>query len=243
VRRHRLAAALSVAGLAMLAFATGLFLFNSFVMPRLIHSDAEVRVPDLANLTLDQAERLLRPLGLRLSRAGERFDPSMPRGFILSQDPPPDVPVRGRHRVIVVVSLGEEFSSMPAVFGESVRGAQLLVERAGLRMGGTTRAPSEDVGEGLVADSDPAAESVMPRETPVSLLVSTGPGVDYYVMPDLVGREIGGARRQLEAFGFRVLTPPAAPSVGPIVYQQPAAGSRITRDANIVLQATGRVLR
>jgi beta-lactam-binding protein with PASTA domain len=67
--------------------------------------------------------------------------------------------------------------------------------------------------------------------------------VDYYVMPDLAGREINGVRRQLESFGFRVLTPPAAPSVGAIVYQQPPAGSRITRDVNIVLQATGRMLR
>lgn len=242
-RQHRLAGALSLVGLSLLAFATGLFIFNSFVMPRLIHSDAEVKVPDLANLTLEQAEKMLRPLGLRVSRAGERFDPSVPRGFILSQDPPADVPVRGRHLVIVVVSLGEEFSSVPALFGESVRGAQLLVERAGLRQGGTTRAPSEDVGEGLVVGSDPPAESVLPRETPVSLLVSTGPGVDYYVMPDLIGREMGGARRQLESFGFRVLTPPAAPTVGAIVYQQPPPGSRITRDVDIVLQATGRVLR
>jgi serine/threonine-protein kinase len=242
-RRHRLMGAVTVLGLALLAFGTGLFVFNNVVMPRLIHTEAEVRVPELANLTLDQAEHLLRPLGLQLSRAGERFDPSVPRGFILSQDPPPDVPVRGKRRVIVVVSLGEEFSSVPAIFGESVRGAQVLVERAGLRVSGTTRAPSEDVGDGLVVDSDPPAESVLPREAPVSLLVSTGPGVEYYVMPDLVGREIGGVRRQLESFGFRVLTPPAAPTLGAIVFQQPAAGSRITRDVNIILQATGRVLR
>jgi serine/threonine-protein kinase len=240
---RRLIGLFSVFGLAVLAFAVGLFIFNDVIMPRLIHTEAEVRVPDLANLTLEQAEHVLRPLGMQLSRAGERFDPSVPRGFILSQDPPPDVPVRGTRRVIVVVSLGEEFSSVPALFGESVRGAQLLIERAGLRVGGISRAPSEDVGEGLVVDSDPPAESVLPRETPVGLLVSTGPGVDYYVMPDLAGREINGVRRQLESFGFRVLTPPAAPSVGAIVYQQPPAGSRITRDVNIVLQATGRMLR
>ena len=233
----------SVVVLATTAFGTGLLIFNNVVMPRLIHSNAEVRVPDLSNLTLEQGEKTLVPLGLQLSRAGERFDASVPRGFILSQDPPPDTPVRGRKRVIVVVSLGEEFSSVPELFGESVRGAQLLVERAGLRMGGTTRAPSEDVGEGLVLDSDPSAEAVLPRESPIGLLVSTGPGTDYYVMPDLIGREISGVRRQLETFGLRVLTPPAAPTVGPIVFQQPAPGSRITRDVSVVLQATGRVLR
>jgi hypothetical protein len=241
--RRRALGLASVLTLAISAFATGLLIFNNVVMPRLIHSNAEVRVPDLSNLTLEQGEKTLAPLGLRLSRAGERFDPAVPRGFILSQDPPPDTPVRGRKRVIVVVSLGEEFSSVPELFGESVRGAQLLVERAGLRTGGTTHALSEDVGEGLVLDSDPPAEAVLPREAPVGLLVSTGPGAEYYVMPDLVGREISGVRRQLETFGLRVLTPPAAPTVGPIVFQQPAPGSRITRDVSVVLQATGRMLR
>jgi len=242
-RRERLAAFLYLLGFSILAFVTGLYLFNNLVAPQLIHGNAEIRVPDLANLTIEQAERTLKPTGLPLSRAGERFDPSVPRGFILSQDPPPDVPVRGKRRVMVVVSLGEEFSSVPALYGESVRGAQLLLDRAGLRAGGTTRAPFEDAGEGLVVGSDPPAEAVRPRETAVGLLVSTGPGVEYYVMPDLLGREISGARHQLETFGLRVLTPPAAPTVGAIVFQQPVAGSRITRDVTIVLQATGRVIR
>ena len=125
--------------------------------------------------------------GSQLSRAGERFDPSVPRGFILSQDPPPETPVRGKKRVLVVVSLGEEFSSVPELFGESLRSARYLLERAGLRVGGITRAPSDEVGEGLVAGSDPPAESVLPRDAPVSLLVSSGTGEESFVMPDLLG--------------------------------------------------------
>src|SRR5262245_11016455 len=162
--------------LGLVAFITGLIVFNSVVMPRLVHSVNEQRIPDLTNLTVDQAEENLRDRGLALSRAGERFDPSVPRGFILSQDPPPETPIRGKKRVSVVVSLGEEFSSVPELFGESIRTAQYLLERAGLRLGGVTRAPSEEVGEGLVASSDPPAESVLPRDAAVSLLVSTGGG-------------------------------------------------------------------
>ena len=242
-RRHRLATTLAMVGFAVAAFGTGLLLFNNLLMPRLVHSVGEVKVPDLANLTVDQAERALRALGLQLSRAGERFDPSVPAGFVLTQDPPPDTPVRGRKRVTVVVSLGEEFSTVPALFGESQRGARLLIERAGLAVGPSTRAPSEDLGEGLVAGSDPPAESVLPRDTPVALLVSSGPGEEVFVMPDLLGREIGGVRRQLEAMGFRVFTPPAAPSLGAIVSQTPGAGSRLAPGATIVLQAMGRILR
>ncbi len=242
-RRRRVRAMLSLLVLAVGAFATGLVIFNNLVMPRLIHSAGEVRLPDLTNLTLEQAERTLRPMGIAVSRAGERFDPSVPAGFVVSQDPPPETPVRGRKRVLVMLSLGEQSSSVPALFGESLRSARLLVERAGLRVGGITRAPSDEVGDGLVVASDPPAETVLPRDGVVGLLVSTGARAELYVMPDLLGREIGGARRQLESYGFRVITPPAAPSIGTIVVQDPAPGSRIARNADIVVQATGRMIR
>lgn len=242
-RRHRIRAAFALLGLALVAFATGLVLFNNMVMPRLIHSAAEVRLPDLTNLTLEQAERTMRPMQIAVSRAGERFDPSVPRGFIISQDPPPETPVRGRKRVMVMLSLGEESSSVPALFGESLRGARVLVERAGLRVGGITRAPSDAVGEGLVVDSDPPAETVLARDAVVGLLVSTGSREESYVMPDLLGREINGVRRQMEPFGFHVVTPPAAPGIGTVVFQDPAPGSRIARGATIVVQATGRMIR
>ncbi len=242
-RRHRLAGTLAVVVLAVAAFATGVFVFNYMVMPRLIHSSAEVKVPDLTNLTVEQAEKQLAPGGLRLSRAGERFDPSVPSGFIIAQDPPAETPVRGKRRVLVMVSLGEEFSSVPGLFGESLRGARLLVERAGLKVAGLTRAPSDEVGDGLVVATDPPAEGVLPRDTPIGLLVSSGVGPEYFVMPDVLGREINGVRRQLEALGFRVFTPPAAASIGTIVFQEPAPGSRITHDATILLHATGRMIR
>ncbi len=242
-RRHGVRDSAIVAVISLAAFAVGFGIFNGFVMPRLIHSTGDVQVPELANLTVEQAERALRQSGLVLSRAGERFDPSVPRGFILSQDPPAGTPVRGRTRVMVTVSLGEEFSSVPELFGESRRSARLLLERAGLRLGSITRAPSDEVGVDLIAGSDPPAESVLPRNTPVALLVSLGPGPEEYVMPDLAGRELNGARRQLEAFGFKVLVPPGAPSVGAIVSQTPSPGARVTRDAQVVLQATGRVIR
>jgi len=227
-------------GLALFAFGFGLWVFNRVVMPRLIHGISQVEVPDVRGLTLEQAEQALRAADLQLSRAGERFDPTVARGFILSQDPDPGTPVRGRKRVLVVLSLGEEFSSVPELFGESQRSAEQLLKSAGLKLGGITRAPSDEVGEGLVAGSDPGPESVMPQGSAVQLLISTGSGEESMVMPDLLGHEVGGIHRQLEAAGFKVKVSGGS---GTVVTQRPAAGSRITRDTEIDLQATGRVIR
>jgi beta-lactam-binding protein with PASTA domain len=62
-------------------------------------------------------------------------------------------------------------------------------------------------------------------------------------MPDLLGREIAGVRRQLDALGFRVEMPPAVPGLGTIASQDPPPGSRITRATVIQLQAVGRMIR
>jgi len=240
---NRVVALAILIGIAISAFVTGLLVFNNMVMPSFIHGAGEVRVPDLMNLTIEQAEKIALPMGLQVSRAGERFDPAVPRGFIVSQDPIPETPVRGKKRVMVVVSLGEEFSSVPSLFGESLRSARLLLQRSGLRVSGITQAASDEVGEGLVAGTDPPAETVLPRNSTVSLLLSSGTGKESYVMPDLLGREITGVRRHLESLGFRVITPPAAPSIGSITYQDPPAGSHITVNTMITLQASGRMIR
>jgi beta-lactam-binding protein with PASTA domain len=242
-RRHRVLATTVMVAVAVAAFLTGIFVFNNWLMPQLIHGGGQVRVPDLANLTLDQAEQALRPVGLQLSRAGERFDPSVPRGFVLSQEPEAGTEVRGRKRISVVMSLGEEYSSVPELFGESPRGARLLIERAGLRVGGVTHAPSEDVGQGLVVSSDPGPETVLMRDTPVHLLVSTGPGGESFVMPELLGHDGGAVRRQLEALGFHVALAPGSPALGTIVAQSPAAGARINPATEIALQTAARGAR
>ena len=226
--------------LAGAAFATGLALFNGLVMPQLVHGRGEVRVPDLASRSVEEAEQSLRQLGLRLSRSGERFDPAVPRGLILQQDPPAQSAVRAGRRVLVVVSLGEEFSSVPQLFGISLRGARILIERTGLAVGGVTRVPSEDVGEGLVVATDPPAEDVLPREAPVGLLVSTGSAAESFVMPELLGLDLLTVRRQLEAFGFRVLGPEGAGARGMIIVQQPAPGTRVDRSTVVTLQGNGR---
>jgi serine/threonine-protein kinase len=239
-RPRSLRAFVLLVGIALFAFGFGLWLFNRVLMPRLIHGISQVEVPDVRGLTLDQAEQALRAADLQLSRAGERFDPTVARGFILSQDPSAGTPVRGRKRVMVVISLGEEFSSVPELFGESQRSAEQLLKSAGLKLGGVTRAPSDEVGEGLVAGSDPGPESVMPQGSTVQLLLSTGSGEESVVMPDLLGQQVSGIRRQLEALGFKVKISGGS---GTVMTQRPAVGSRITRDTEIELQATGRVIR
>ena len=151
--------------------------------------------------------------------------------------------VAARATTLAVHFLRECDRRLAELFGETMRGARVLLERGGLRASGITRAPSDQVGEGLVVASDPPAETVLRRGAAVGLLVSAGSGPQYYVMPDLLGREITGAMRQLEALGFKITVPPGSPTLGTVVMQLPAPGSRVTAADAITLQATRRIIR
>ena len=81
-----LGALLGTAIVGAIAFATGLVLFDEVVMPRFVRQGGDITVPDLSNLNKDQAEMLLAHEGLMLSVSSERFDPAIPRGFVITQD-------------------------------------------------------------------------------------------------------------------------------------------------------------
>jgi beta-lactam-binding protein with PASTA domain len=240
--RRPLRALITTALVAAAAFFTGLGLFNYVVMPRWVHRGSEVRVPDLSNLNARQAERVLGAIGLRLSVRGEQFDPAVPKGFILWQDPPANDVVRSGRPVSVLVSLGEEYASLPALYGESRRGASLLLSRSGLQMGETVEAFSDEVGAGLVVATEPGAQSVIARGSAVSVLVSRGSPGERYLMPDLRGRDVRSVKNDLEALGFPVQVVGDVGRLASIVEQAPLPGTRIARGQILVLKVAGQVI-
>jgi beta-lactam-binding protein with PASTA domain len=94
-----------------------------------------------------------------------------------------------------------------------------------------------------VVDSDPPAETVMARGAPVGLLLSAGVAKTSFVMPDVLGREAVSVKRQLESLGFHVVLTAGAAATGPVVYQDPSAGSRVTLDATVTLRVMARMIR
>ena len=226
-----------------IAFVTGLVLFDEVVMPRFVRQGGDVAVPDLANLNKDQAEQVLARGGLKLSVSSERFDPAIPRGFVIAQDPEPGRHVKGGRRVSVALSLGEEFANIPELFGESLRSSRLLIDRAGLKAGTLGRVVTSEVGPGLVVATEPPLGAVVPRGTAVNLLVCIPSEPEAYVMPDLVGRDAQAAQRDLEALGFRVQATGPGGNFARIETQIPAPGARVLRGQTIVLGVAGRLIQ
>ena len=74
--------ALLVLGVVALSFVGGMVAFN-FIMAYSVRHGAEINVPPLTGLTVEQAEGVAQRQNLRVRLMGERFNPTVPTGIIL----------------------------------------------------------------------------------------------------------------------------------------------------------------
>ncbi|MFH0778845.1 MAG: PASTA domain-containing protein [Candidatus Eisenbacteria bacterium] len=224
--------------MAIGAFAAGALIFNFGIMPFLVSHGEEVRVPDLTLCTVPQTERLLREQGLKLAETYMVFSPDVPKGCVVSQYPEPLAIVKRNRSVRIRVSSGEQAVSVPQLRGQSLRHAELVLGRAGLQLGRVAQVHSSEIEEDVIISTFPGPDALIEEGGSVDMLVSQGfPPVDY-MMPQLVGMNVGAAQRLLENAGMVAIVDPLHPSArAKVTAQSPAFGTRIRRGTAVRLAA------
>ncbi len=138
---------------------------------------SEHAVPRVLELPEADARERLGDLGFRVRLDGERPNPSIPRGAVVWQDPPPDMVVPPNSSVQLVLSGGPAPVSVPDVVGLSLQFAEGILEAAGMKVGRVDRVTSGQE-ENVVLSVRPPPGNGRPRGSSVDLLVSSGRGVE-----------------------------------------------------------------
>ena len=230
---------LLLGALAMLAVA----LLSAFIAMRLAIHGREVKVPNLAGLSLSDAGRAASSRGLRLNLENRFYSADMPPGHILAQYPAPGMTVRREWAVRVTESLGPQQVSIPNLVGGSERGASVNIRRLSLDLGTVAHiaAPRE---AGIVLAQTPNANAAGIDRPRVSLLLSQQeePQAQCVVMPSLIGLTLAGAAARASAAGLHIvsaeeITLPAANTTsppGPTIAKVPATPATPTAPATAV---------
>jgi beta-lactam-binding protein with PASTA domain len=203
---------------------------------RIVLTSRNVAVPSLAGRILADASALAAHRGLAL-RIEARHDPTVPAEHVVAQEPPPGLRWRTARCAWV--------TSVPAVSpygrGDSARTARIALEQAGASVARTVEV--EDASpEGTVLVQRPPPGEADLSEGGASLLVSGGRGGASYVMPDLIGREVGLAVAALHSAGLKVgdvryrTYPGVAPGV--VLRQSPPAGYPVSPRAALTLDVS-----
>lgn len=233
---------LLLVGGVVACFSVGLVAFNYLVMPRLIHHNVVVTVPDLRGRTVAEARAEMGRLGLQVVEEKQLPDMVVPPGRIARQSPRADSPIRSGRRITVNVSSGPPTVEVPTVTGLSRRQAEMTLANGSLRSGRLLHLRRGDATVPTVIYQNPPAGTRALREQPVDLVVAEPAMPPAYCMPDLRGASVLRARGVIEAAGCVAASvtyerrPGMAPSV--VVGQEPPPGSRILQGATVELVAS-----
>lgn len=128
-----------------------------------------VSVPNVVEMTVEEARKALSPFSLTLDVVDERYDGQVPEGAIISQDPASTASVPQGSTVSVIVSQGPPLVTVPDVVDVPVDEAIALLEAANFEV-----ETSEQFGISplnRVVTQDPEGDTQAPRGSTIHLII------------------------------------------------------------------------
>ncbi len=194
----------------------------------------KVGVPDLAGLTIAEAQASLEKSGLVLGTQTPQPSADKPKDTIISQNPVKGGQIDKGSAVDVVVSTGKDTAIVPTLTGlTSVDQARAALVDVGLTLGKVDQVDS-DQPQGVVVGQSPGSQETVDAGTPVDIQVSNGKAK----VPDVVGSSEAQARSDLINAGFDinvVQQETSAQPEGTVLAQSPKAGTSAVRGTLVTI--------
>lgn len=185
------------------AGALGLYLLDAVIMPAYTNYDEGVTVPDVTQVSLQEAETRLASYGLRFEVNERRSNSAYPADYVIDQSPVPAEIVKPNRKVYLTVNNASQPTvEVPDVVNLSLRNAEIQLQNYGLQVG-TISYESSRFKSSVLRQSVPAG-NVVDKGTIVNLTVSDGLGERMVNVPDIVGLRLSEAQQKLRETGLRV---------------------------------------
>lgn len=154
----------------------------------------EVEVPDLLNMSENEARDKLGEMSLILEVTERVHNKDIPEGSIISQNPKDGEKNKVTNPVKVVVSKGPRKVVVPSLVGESYDKVKLILEREGLQEGKFDQEYSEYPNGFVIRQSINGGISV-DEGTTIDYVISIGP--EKFLMPTYIGADIEDVKTDL----------------------------------------------
>jgi eukaryotic-like serine/threonine-protein kinase len=193
-------------------------------------------VPELARMTVDQAQDALLKRHLAYGRSIMRYDDSAPSGMVIGSDPAAGRREPPGFQVDLVVSRGPRPIHIRDWTGESARHAIAALGAKGLQVDSSDQEFSDSVPKGHVIAQSPVGR-ILHRGDTVSLTVSKGPEL-VQIPGDLRSMPVDAATQMLEGLGFHVTVVHSDIylGLGFVASSDPGPGSMARKGSMVVLR-------
>jgi beta-lactam-binding protein with PASTA domain len=186
----------------VLAVIIFIVIMDRVVMPFYVKLGKEIRMPEVTNLSAEEAAQLLKQQGFQVIFQDSIFSAVHPVGTVIAQNPYASAMVKDGRRVYLTISSGEKPAIMPDLIGKSPLNAGYYLKNACLRLGTLGYKSSSLVPAGAVAEqSFPVGQELKPG-TLVGIKICTGQVRN--ILPDLRSLSLSDVQQSLERLGLQV---------------------------------------
>ena len=171
-----------------------------------ITNPPEVEMPNVVGMSREEAQKEIEATKLKFEVEKEEYDAEVPEGFVISQDPKYMErfnKVKEGSTVKVVISKGQEKTTVPKVVGMTKEEAIQAIEDANLKAE-VIEETSKKVEEGYVISQDTEADTEIAAGETIKIHVSTGTGIKQVTVVSVVGQDEATAKKTLEDLGLKV---------------------------------------
>lgn len=194
----------------------------------------KVKVPDLTNMTVDDATEALNKLGLGVKTTLQPND-NVDEGKVIKQGTKAGTSVAKNTTITLIVSSGPESVTVPKVIGMSEDDARSALEKQGFSVD-VMYDYSDSVKQGVVMKQSPNANASSSNGATVTITVSQGK--KKVKVPDLMGATESEARQKLDNLGLNISFASQSVTGGTVTWQSVDAGSPVEEGTTISVTLT-----
>ncbi|WP_071162422.1 Stk1 family PASTA domain-containing Ser/Thr kinase, partial [[Clostridium] dakarense] len=163
-------------GVLVLVLLTQVFAFAKYLGPMLGFKEGEaLKAPDLKSMHIDDAQRELERLGLKVALRDE-YDPNVEKDHVISQMPASGSDVKEGDTISIVYSKGSKNAEVPNVVGITLGEAENILKENKLELGNISYEYSDTFKEGIVLRQSPkSGAGTIEEGDKIDVVVSRGP--------------------------------------------------------------------
>jgi serine/threonine-protein kinase len=194
-----------------------------------------VQVPDLRNLTPQQAEQMLAEAGLAYGLRDSVFNSEIEAGKVCGQSVAAGQTVEEGIKILYDISKGPEGKPIPSVIGKTREEAIQILSEAGFNASVVAEEYHEEIPRGSVIDQNNEGGS-WKQGAEVDLTISKGQDPNITTVPDFTtGMTLAQATQAASAAGLSLdyITTPGSTDI--VVTQSHSHGARVARGTTITV--------
>ncbi|AYE38518.1 Stk1 family PASTA domain-containing Ser/Thr kinase [Companilactobacillus zhachilii] len=209
-----------------------------FIIAMVIKSNQETTVPDLYNLTVKQANVMLKSSNLSVGDVSKENDDDVDAGHVIKSIPAKGLKLKNGAYVNLVVSLGATYYKMPKLIGKEYEDVEDNLKRRGFKVKIDYKATNQYEAGTIIKQSIPSGKKVVTKNKSLTLTVAKVKAVKPKVVKvrDLTGYNLKSIQDYASEAGLTLSTSYQYSDEieeGLLISQTPTANSTISQGGTL----------